>query len=135
MRSYVCPRRKVVWGLKSLGNGNKAAVLKHIFLKFRVGDGSKIYLWLDFWHLDGILSDHYGYRDNYDAGSKFDAKLSSVIRGTNWEWLPARSKYLVNIESKLPLIKIGGIQVGILLFGWPLSQILSQVGILGKKLV
>ena len=98
----------MVWGLKFFWEWNNAAILKHIFLKFRVGDGSKIYLWLDFWHPDRILYDHYGYRDIYDARSKFDAKLSSVIRGTNWEWLPARSKYLVNIESKLPLIKIGG---------------------------
>jgi hypothetical protein len=80
---YVCPRRKVVWGLKSFWEWNNAAILKHIFLKFRVGDGSKIYLWLDFWHPDGILYDHYGYRDIYDARSKFDAELSSVVRGTN----------------------------------------------------
>jgi hypothetical protein len=36
-----------------------------------------------------------------------DAKLSCVIRGKEWEWLLARSESLVNIQSKLPLIKLG----------------------------
>jgi hypothetical protein len=46
------------------------------FLQFKVGDGSKIYMRLDSWHLDGILYDLYGYRVVYDARSKLDAKLS-----------------------------------------------------------
>lgn len=31
------------------------------FLKFQVGDGSNISLWLDNWHPDGILYDKYGF--------------------------------------------------------------------------
>jgi hypothetical protein len=37
------------------------------FLKFKVGDGSRIFLWLDDWHLDGCLLDKYGHRVVYDA--------------------------------------------------------------------
>jgi hypothetical protein len=37
--------------------------------------------------------------------SKPEAKLSSVIKGKEWEWQPARSENLVNIQSKLPMVK------------------------------
>jgi hypothetical protein len=55
-------------------------------LKFKVGDGKRIFLSLDLWHPDGILYDLYGYRVIYDAKSKMDAKLSSVIRDQYWFW-------------------------------------------------
>jgi hypothetical protein len=32
------------------------------FLRFEVGDGKTIHLWLDCWHPAGILLDIYGYR-------------------------------------------------------------------------
>lgn len=71
------------------------------FLKFQVGDRSDIYLWIESWHPDGILFDKYGFRFIYDAGRKLDAKLklSSVIRGRDWHWLPARSVSMVAISS------------------------------------
>jgi hypothetical protein len=74
-----------------------------------VGDGSGIYLWIESWHPDGILFDKYGFRFIYDAGSKLDArlKLSSVIRGRSWHWLPARSVSMVAIQSQLPLVNWG----------------------------
>jgi hypothetical protein len=50
------------------------------FLRFEVGDGEKIHLWLDSWHSDGILLENYGYRAVYDAQSSVEAKLSIVIR-------------------------------------------------------
>lgn len=43
----------------------------------------------------------HGYRVIYDARSKLDAKLSSVIKGKEWDWLPVRFESLVNIQSKL----------------------------------
>lgn len=30
------------------------------FLKFKVGDGNRLFLWLDDWHPDGCLLDKYG---------------------------------------------------------------------------
>jgi len=53
------------------------------FLRFKVGDGTSIYLWLDCWHPDNILYDKYGYRVIYDSRSSMDAKLSSVLNGRN----------------------------------------------------
>jgi hypothetical protein len=74
-----------------------------------VGDGNSFHLWLDWWQPDGILYEQYGYRVVYDARSKWDAKLSSVMEGKEWEWQPARSEELVSIQSKLPMVKIGEI--------------------------
>lgn len=79
---------------------------KHL-KKFMVGDGRKTFLWLDSWHLDGVLFYLYGYRVIYDTRSKTDAMLFSVIRGGDWHWLPARSQNLVAIQSKLPDVKMG----------------------------
>jgi hypothetical protein len=70
------------------------------FLRFKVGDGTSIYLWLDWWHPDNILYDKYGYRVIYDSRSSMDAKLSSVLNGRNWEWQPARSEEIEDIQSK-----------------------------------
>ena len=42
----------------------------------------------------------------YDSRSSIDAKLSSVIRGRDWHWLPARSEDLVSIQSRLLLVNL-----------------------------
>jgi hypothetical protein len=55
----------------------------------------------------GILFYKYGFQVIYDARSRIDAKLSSVMRGRDWHWIPARSDALVSIQSNLPLVKIG----------------------------
>lgn len=94
-------------------------------MKFRVGDGSKIFLWLDLWHLDGVLYDLYGYKVIYDTRSKLDANLSRIIRGINWNWLPARSYTLVAIQRKLHFINLGrGGGAVILQSGWLLKSII-----------
>jgi hypothetical protein len=66
-------------------------------LKFEVGDGKNIHLWLDHWHPLGVLFDKYGYRIIYDSQSRLDAKLDSVLRNGIWKWKPARSDALVEI--------------------------------------
>jgi hypothetical protein len=41
------------------------------FIKFKVGGIERIFhLWLDWWHLDGVLSERYGHRVVYDVHSK-----------------------------------------------------------------
>lgn len=51
------------------------------FLKFEIGDGSFISLWLDYcWHPDGVLHTRYGFWVVYDAASNLEAKVSSVKR-------------------------------------------------------
>jgi hypothetical protein len=43
----------------------------------------------------------------YDARSKVEAKLSSVLRGKEWCWFPARTDDMVSVQSKLSMVKIG----------------------------
>ena len=64
------------WGrrnLLKLGN-----IENRQFLKFEVGDGKNIFLWLDWWHLDGVLYQVYGHRMVHDAASSIEAKLVCV---------------------------------------------------------
>jgi hypothetical protein len=42
------------------------------FIKFSVGDGSKIHMWFDDWHPNGVLHSNYGPHVVYDAQSKLD---------------------------------------------------------------
>jgi hypothetical protein len=39
------------------------------FLKFEVGNGDNIHMWLDLWHPAGVLIEQYGFRVVYDAQS------------------------------------------------------------------
>jgi hypothetical protein len=77
------------------------------FLRFEVGDGKNIHLWMDFWHPAGILLEKYGFRAVYDAQSSVEARLSSVIHDGEWFWRPARSEALVDIQTRLTEIKLG----------------------------
>jgi hypothetical protein len=70
-------------------------------LRFEVGNGKDIHLWLDSWHPSSVLLENYGYRVAYDAQSRVDAKLFSVIFNGEWYWRPARSDDLVEIQSRL----------------------------------
>jgi hypothetical protein len=72
------------------------------FLKFEVGSGENIHMWLDSWHPAGIFLETYGQRVVYDAHSSMEAKLSSVIVNGDWYWKPARSEALVEIQARLP---------------------------------
>jgi hypothetical protein len=54
------------------------------FLRFEVGNEGNIHLCMDLWHPAGILLEKYGYRVVYDAQSRGDAKLSSVIYNEDW---------------------------------------------------
>lgn len=53
------------------------------------------------------MVDKYGPRVVFEARSRIDARLSSVIRGRDWHWFPAWSDNLVNIQSQLPLVTLG----------------------------
>lgn len=50
------------------------------FIRFKVGDGSRIFLWSDHWHSAGCLLDKFGFRAVYDAGSYVATRVSSIIR-------------------------------------------------------
>ena len=65
------------------------------FIKFEVGDGKTIFLWHDNWHPIGTLSLEFGYRVIYDAASKPEAKVESVLRDKVWIWKPAKVSYIL----------------------------------------
>ncbi len=44
------------------------------FLHYEVGDGTKVFLWHDRWHPDGIFYQKNGHRIIYYAASSFNAK-------------------------------------------------------------
>jgi hypothetical protein len=56
---------------------------------------------------DARLFLKYGHRVVYDAASRSDARVASVLKDQEWQWRPARSEELVSIQSKLCLITLG----------------------------
>jgi hypothetical protein len=92
------------WSWKKILNLSEVA---KSLLKFKVGDGSSISLWLEVWHPDGILLGKDGFRVVYDSRSSIDAKLSSMMKNGDWNWMPARSEELVAIQSRLYLVDFG----------------------------
>jgi len=88
------------------------------FIKFEVGTGSQIHMWIDNWHPFGGLVDRFGYRVVYDSHSRLEAKLDSVLKNGVWCWKPARSEMLVDIQSRLPEVPIGEIDKPV----WSISR-------------
>ena len=76
-------------------------------MRFEVGNGDNIHLWLDWWHPAGILIEQYGFRTVYDAHSHIKAKLSTVICNGEWLWRPARLDDLVEIQARLSDVTLG----------------------------
>jgi hypothetical protein len=91
------------WGWRTM---LKLREYARFFLKYEVGDGTKIFLWHDYWHPDGILYLKYGHKTVYDVASRIDARVASVLKDKEWHWRPARSKEMVSIQSKLGLIDL-----------------------------
>jgi hypothetical protein len=97
---------KIILGARKLLNIRDIAKQ---FLRLEVGNGENLHLWLDFWHPDGILINKYGYRVVYDAHSRMEAKLSSVIHNGDWFWRHTRSK----IQARLPKVNLGFVDIPI----------------------
>jgi hypothetical protein len=74
------------------------------FILFNVGNGENIFLWLHYWHPDWVLHETYGHRVIYDAGSKLDAKLSSVLRNNSWQNCLVFSEIIVGIGRRQGLM-------------------------------
>jgi len=51
-----------------------------VFCGLMWGMEKNIHLWFDLWHPAGVLYEKYGHRVIYDACSKPEAWLSTVIR-------------------------------------------------------
>jgi len=77
------------------------------FIRFKVGRGNKVFLWLDNWHPAGCLLDKYGYRIVHDSGFPLHAKLDVIMKNGAWFWPYARSDDLVEIQSQLHTVEVG----------------------------
>jgi hypothetical protein len=77
-----------------------------LIIRFKVGNGSRIFLWFDQWHPFGYLLDNLGHRVMYDTGFPVGAKLSTIIRNGAWFWPFACSDTIVDIQSKLAEVPI-----------------------------
>jgi len=77
------------------------------FISFKVGNGSRVFLWFDHWHPAGYLLETFGHRIVHDSGFPLRSKLEVAIRNGEWNWPPARSDALVVIQSKLFEVDIG----------------------------
>jgi hypothetical protein len=77
------------------------------FIQFKVGNGSRVFLWLDHWHPVGYLLDTFGYRIVYDSGFPLQSKLDVIIKNGKWFWPRARSNAIVEVQSRLPDVDIG----------------------------
>jgi len=77
-------------------------------LSFKVGSGSQIFFWHDKWHPTGYLMDCFGSHAVHDSRIPLDAEVSKIIKGGDWYWPFAWSNTIVEIQSRLPEILIGG---------------------------
>jgi len=84
---------------------------KKSFIRFKVGDGCRVFLWFDQWHLARYLLDNFGFRVVYDSGLPLTSKLDAIIKNGDWYWSHARSDALVEIQSKLHEMEIGGVDM------------------------
>lgn len=75
-------------------------------IKFEVGDGKLIHMWLENWHPHGTLFEKYGFRVIYDAHSRIEARLSTVMKNGVWCWRHAISDELLDIQGSLPDIRL-----------------------------
>jgi hypothetical protein len=82
-------------------------------LSFKVGTGYNISLWFDAWHPAGRLIDIYGFQAVYDSGLSLNSCVSSILHKGSWNWPPARSDDLVDIQARLLDIKVGEVDVAI----------------------
>ena len=77
------------------------------FLKFEVGNGQ---IFICGWILGTLLVFFWRLLvigGVYDAQSSVEAKLSFVILNGDWFWKPARSEALVEIQARLPDVRLG----------------------------
>jgi hypothetical protein len=98
------------WSLKKL---LKIRDLAKNFIHFKVGDGSRVFLWLDKWHPAGYLLDRFGYRIVYDSGIPLNAKLAAIMKDGEWFWGSVRPDDLVAIQSQLSDVVIGDADVAV----------------------
>jgi len=86
-KQQIAVKGKSFWNVSTPQNGSwcwrKLLKLRHLargLIRFEVGTGENIHLWMDNWHPFGALVEKFGFRIVYDSYRKLDAKLSSVLK-------------------------------------------------------
>ena len=69
------------------------------FIKYIVGDGQFIWMWVDNWHNLGPLVKQFGDRIAYDAGSNLKAKVKEFIVNNRWHMPRFTSNALLAIRE------------------------------------
>ncbi|KAL2252965.1 UNVERIFIED_CONTAM: hypothetical protein Sindi_0091200 [Sesamum indicum] len=101
-----------IWTIKEHGGswGWRKILRLRVFLRpmvdYQIGDGMRFYLWQDPWHYLGPLSDTFP-RGSRLLGLEESAKLSMVISGGEWHWLPITDFECLEITHALPTIHGG----------------------------
>lgn len=50
------------------------------FIRHKVGDGRRVFLWWDHWHSTGYLLGRFGFRAVYDLSLSLNSKPASLIK-------------------------------------------------------
>lgn len=66
-------------------------------IQFRIGNGTKVFLWFDNWYGNGPLIEKYKDKLIYGSGLVRYAKISTIIDRNKWKW---------PCTNHLPLIRI-----------------------------
>lgn len=78
------------------------------FIRYKVGDGRRVFLWWDHWHPAAYLLDTFGFRVVYDSGLSLNIKLASLIKNGDCFWSHAHSDALVEIQGCLYEVMLSG---------------------------
>lgn len=68
-------------------------------MKFEVGNGQNILLWLDNWHPKGPLLGVYSSNVLFASGLPLNGRLSDVITAGVWTWPHARSFEMMDLQA------------------------------------
>ena len=69
------------------------------FIKHKVGNGTRTFLWHDLWNPVGPLLPYYGERIIYDSAIHSNAHVAEVIGDGRWNWPIANSDDLIAIKN------------------------------------
>ncbi|KAL7181468.1 hypothetical protein ACSBR1_040374 [Camellia fascicularis] len=72
-------------------------------IKFKIGNGEKVFLWFDNWHPLGSLWNRFGHRILYDTGLSFNSKVSAIISNHVWKWPIDNSWEIKELISSTPI--------------------------------
>lgn len=76
-----------------------------MFVGLEIGNGQSTKLWLDSWHPKGVLIVRFRERIRYDAGSRRDTLVASLLANDEWRTGPTTSHDVMEAWGALPSIE------------------------------